>query len=125
MEFLHHVVETVVGSISIALNLTLLYLIGYHSNFSAPVYQVLLAVDAALDLALSTISLLAQPICFTGGGYHVLVSNGFFAGWSYGFDEFLIWMWLNFSLFNVVWIVIQFVYRYTFICLREPHRCRF
>ncbi|KAH7698118.1 hypothetical protein AAVH_34793, partial [Aphelenchoides avenae] len=33
-----------------------------------------------------------------------------------------IWVWLNFSLFNVVWIVIQFVYRYTFICLREPHR---
>lgn len=63
MEFVHHVLETVVNTLSISFNVVLLYLIAYHSNFGTPAYQVMLAVDASLDLGLSILTLLVQPVC--------------------------------------------------------------
>ncbi|KAH7671529.1 hypothetical protein AAVH_42671, partial [Aphelenchoides avenae] len=122
MELMHHIGESVVNSLSILFNLVLLYLIAFHSNFGTPVYQIMLAIDASLDLLLSIVVLIGQPICFTGGGHQVYISNGFFAGWNYTFDKFMIMM-FNFTvLLNVMWIVIQFVYRYSFLCLQGSER---
>ncbi|KAH7709308.1 7TM GPCR protein [Aphelenchoides avenae] len=104
---------------SIIFNAFLLYLVRYHSSFGTPVYQVMLAVDASLDLILSVFVLFGQPICITGAGYKVFISDGFFAGWSYALDQWLIWMWVTVLHFNVMWIAIQFVYRYAFLCLRD------
>ncbi|KAH7711609.1 hypothetical protein AAVH_21077 [Aphelenchoides avenae] len=108
---------------SVAFNGLLLYLIAYHSNFGTPIYQVLLAIDASLDLLFAIIVLLGQPrhfwVTITGGGYLIYISNGFFAGWSHDVDIFLIFAWLWVLHLNIMWIPIQFVYRYTFICLRE------
>ncbi|KAH7710500.1 hypothetical protein AAVH_22204 [Aphelenchoides avenae] len=116
---IHHIVETLVNGFSIGFNCLLLYLIKNHSAFGTPVYQVMLGVDASLDLLLSIFGLLAQPICVTGAGYKVFFSDGFFAGWSYALDEWLLMMWMTLVHFNVMWISIQFVYRYTFLCMRD------
>lgn len=62
MELVHHIGESIVNSLSITFNVALLYLIAYHSNFGTPVYQVMLAIDASLDLVLSIISLIGQPV---------------------------------------------------------------
>ncbi|KAH7724843.1 hypothetical protein AAVH_07429 [Aphelenchoides avenae] len=119
MDMAHHVVETVVNLLSILFNTGLLYLIKNHSNFGSPMYQILLAVDATLDLILAVVAFLGQTIAVTGGGYLQYMSNGFFSGWSYRFDVALIFCWLWVIHLNVMWIPIQFIYRYTFICFTE------
>lgn len=61
----HHVLETVLNVLSISLNSFLLYLIVRHSNHGGKIYQVCLAVDAGLDLALGIACLVAQPVSLT------------------------------------------------------------
>ncbi|KAH7719722.1 SRJ-4 protein [Aphelenchoides avenae] len=118
---LHHqpVVETVVNTLSIIFNSLLLYLIANHSSFGTPIYQILLAIDATLDLVLSIVALFSQTVVITGDGYLIYITNGFFAGWSHRLDMFLNFAWLWILHINMMWIPVQFVYRYTFICLRE------
>lgn len=57
----------------------------------------------------------------TGGGYLIYISNGFLNGWSIQLDMALIFFWLYLIHLNVMWIPIQFIYRYTFICLSETY----
>ncbi|KAH7694551.1 hypothetical protein AAVH_38400, partial [Aphelenchoides avenae] len=119
IDFIHHVFETVVNLLSLVFNSFLLYLIARHSNFGSPVYQTLLAIDAGLDLVLAFFVFLGQTVVITGGGYLVYISNGFLNGWSHQLDMMLIFLWLWLIHLNVMWIPIQFIYRYTFICLSE------
>lgn len=63
MEFAHHVMDTVVNVCSVGFNVLLLYLIVFHSSFGTPTYQMMLAVDASLDLSLSIVALMLQPVC--------------------------------------------------------------
>ncbi|KAH7710497.1 hypothetical protein AAVH_22201, partial [Aphelenchoides avenae] len=91
---IHHIVETLINVLSILFNCLLLYLTKNHSAFGTPVYQVMLAVDASLDLMLSFFGLLSQPLCVTGAGYKVFFSDGFFAGWSYALDQCLLMIWM-------------------------------
>lgn len=58
----HNIVETMMNGCSIIFNAFLLYLVRYHSSFGTPVYQVMLAVDASLDLILSVFVLFGQPV---------------------------------------------------------------
>ncbi|KAH7704593.1 U2af splicing factor protein 1 [Aphelenchoides avenae] len=122
IDFIHHVFETVVNLLSLVFNSFLLYLIARHSNFGSPVYQTLLAIDAGLDLVLAFFVFLGQTVVITGGGYLVYISNGFLNGWSHQLDMMLIFLWLWLIHLNVMWIPIQFIYRYTFICLSETLR---
>lgn len=62
IEQIHHVLDTVVNIISVVFNVFLLYLIAYHSTYGVRVYQVLLAVDASLDLVLGIASIIVQPV---------------------------------------------------------------
>ncbi|KAH7712523.1 7TM GPCR protein [Aphelenchoides avenae] len=119
MEFAHHITESVVNILSIGFNVVLMYFIVFHSSFGTRTYQLMLAVDASLDLALSIVVLILQPICFTGAGYKVFVSNGFFAGWSDGFDKWMLVAFFFLIFLNIMWVVIQFVYRYVYLCLRQ------
>ncbi|KAH7709032.1 hypothetical protein AAVH_23701 [Aphelenchoides avenae] len=80
---------------------------------------VSLSLDASLDLTLAVIVFMGQPICVTGGGYKVFISNGFYAGHSYELDKFFIFAFLAVLHYNVMWISIQFVCRYAYLCLRE------
>ncbi|KAH7713708.1 hypothetical protein AAVH_18942, partial [Aphelenchoides avenae] len=57
----------------------------------------------------------------TGDGYLIYLSNGFFTGWSDSLDMTLIFLWLFILHINVMWIPIQFIYRYTYICLTEKY----
>ena len=59
---LHNIVETLMNGLSIIFNVFLLYLVKYHSSFGTPVYQVMLAIDASLDLVLSIFVLIGQPV---------------------------------------------------------------
>lgn len=56
-------VETLVNTLSIIFNSFLLYLIANHSSFGTPIYQILLAIDASLDLTFAIIVLLGQTVC--------------------------------------------------------------
>ncbi|KAH7672996.1 hypothetical protein AAVH_42525, partial [Aphelenchoides avenae] len=58
---LHNVLETLINGLSIIFNTFLLYLIKNHSQFGSPVYQILLAIDASLDLLMSISVLIGQP----------------------------------------------------------------
>ncbi|KAH7680184.1 hypothetical protein AAVH_41445, partial [Aphelenchoides avenae] len=60
VDFAHHIVETVTNTLSIIFNSILLYLVAYHSNFGTPIYQILLTIDASLDLLLAIIALLSH-----------------------------------------------------------------
>ncbi|KAI1703678.1 serpentine type 7TM GPCR chemoreceptor str domain-containing protein [Ditylenchus destructor] len=61
MEEVHHIVETIVNSLSILFNCYLLYLIRYYSTFEVKLYQYLLSIDAMLDLCLGVSAIMAQP----------------------------------------------------------------
>lgn len=50
------------NTLSIIFNSLLLYLIACHSSFGTPIYQILLAIDASLDLILSIVVLIAQTV---------------------------------------------------------------
>ncbi|KAI1703772.1 serpentine type 7TM GPCR chemoreceptor str domain-containing protein [Ditylenchus destructor] len=112
----HHSVDTTVNTLSILFNCYLLYLIKYHSTFGVKMYQYMLAVDASLDLCLSVATLLAQTIPLTGNQHYVILSNGFFANQSPTLDSFLLMVFCFFLHLNIIWIPIQFVYRYLLLC---------
>ncbi|KAI1695327.1 serpentine type 7TM GPCR chemoreceptor srd domain-containing protein [Ditylenchus destructor] len=108
--------ETTVNGLSIIFNCYLLYLIQYYSTFGVKVYKYLLTADALLDLALAVVVFIAQPVGLTGDGYTVMISNGFFAGWSPVVDSLLITLFAFILHTNVLWIPVQFVYRYRLLC---------
>ncbi|KAH7709966.1 hypothetical protein AAVH_22762 [Aphelenchoides avenae] len=116
---LYNVVETIVNGLSILFNGFLLYLVKNHSSFGSPVYQTLLAIDASLDIVLSVCVLVVQPICLTGGGYKMYFSDGYLAGWSDELDRVLLWVYFFLMFVNVMWIGIQFVCRYVYLCVRD------
>ncbi|KAH7699237.1 hypothetical protein AAVH_33661, partial [Aphelenchoides avenae] len=58
-------------------------------------------------------------VCFIGNGYKLYFSDGFFAGWSRPLDQFLVMNWALVDFFNIMWVAIQFVYRYVLICLGD------
>ncbi|KAH7711313.1 CRE-STR-45 protein, partial [Aphelenchoides avenae] len=112
----HHVLETVLNVLSISLNSFLLYLIVRHSNHGGKIYQVCLAVDAGLDLALGIACLVAQPVAFTGDGYLVMTSNAFSERRSFTSDTIALSAFYGLFHVNVLWIPMQFAYRYIVIC---------
>lgn len=59
---IHHALDTTMNSISMLFNGYLLYLIKNHSAFHVQTYQVLLAVDAALDFLLALMVFVSQPV---------------------------------------------------------------
>lgn len=61
----HSLVETVLSSLSILLNIALLCLIAHHSTFGVRTYQVLLAIDATLDLLVGAVTVVALPVGLT------------------------------------------------------------
>ncbi|KAI1698170.1 serpentine type 7TM GPCR chemoreceptor str domain-containing protein [Ditylenchus destructor] len=112
----HHAMEGTVNTSSILFNVYLLYLIKYHSAFGVKLYQYLLTIDALLDLALSVSAFIAQPVVITANGYSTMISNGFFAGRSASFDSFAVMVYLTILHTNIIWIPVQFVYRYLLLC---------
>ncbi|KAI1703116.1 serpentine type 7TM GPCR chemoreceptor str domain-containing protein [Ditylenchus destructor] len=112
----HHVMEATVNTLSILFNCYLLYLIKYHSAFGVKLYQYLLTIDALLDLVLSISAFIAQPVVLTADGYCTMMSNGFFAGISPSFDSFTVMLYLTILHTNIIWIPVQFVYRYLLLC---------
>ncbi|KAI1694604.1 serpentine type 7TM GPCR chemoreceptor srd domain-containing protein [Ditylenchus destructor] len=112
----HHVMEGTMNTLSILFNVYLLYLIKYHSTFGVKLYQYLLTIDALLDLALSISTFIAQPVTLTADGYTTLITNGFFAGRSASFDSFAVMVYLIIIHTNIIWIPVQFIYRYLFLC---------
>ncbi|KAI1699721.1 serpentine type 7TM GPCR chemoreceptor srd domain-containing protein [Ditylenchus destructor] len=108
--------EGTVNTLSILFNVYLLYLIKYHSTFGVKLYQYLLTIDALLDLALSISAFIAQPVVITANGYSTMISNGFFAGRSASFDSFAVMVYLVIIHTNIIWIPVQFIYRYLLLC---------
>lgn len=58
-------------------------------------------------------------MCIVGDGFKLYFSDGFFAGCSHRLDMFLMAVWGIVTHFNVMWVAIQFVYRYTLVCLSQ------
>ncbi|KAI1706060.1 serpentine type 7TM GPCR chemoreceptor str domain-containing protein [Ditylenchus destructor] len=115
----HHVMETIMNSLSILFNCYLLYLIKYYSTFGVKLYQYLLTIDAILDLCLGVGALLAQPVGLTGNGYTVMISNGFFTGHSTFLESLTATFYLVILHTNIIWIPVQFVYRYRLLCKKS------
>ncbi|KAI1697197.1 serpentine type 7TM GPCR chemoreceptor str domain-containing protein [Ditylenchus destructor] len=113
---IHHATETTINTLSIIFNCYLLYLIEYQSTFGVKLYKYLLTIDAVLDLCLSVATLLAQPAALISNGNCVCISNGFFAGRSAAVDSFILTFYLFVLHTNIVWIPVQFVYRYRLLC---------
>ncbi|KAI1703118.1 serpentine type 7TM GPCR chemoreceptor srd domain-containing protein [Ditylenchus destructor] len=120
----HHVMEGTVNTLSIMFNCYLLYLIKYYSAFGVKLYQYLLTIDALLDLVLSISAFIAQPVVLTADGYCTMMSNGFFAGLSPSFDSFTVVLYLSILHTNIIWIPVQFVYRYLLLCKKNTNLAR-
>ncbi|KAI1698732.1 serpentine type 7TM GPCR chemoreceptor srd domain-containing protein [Ditylenchus destructor] len=120
----HHIVDTTVNGLSIAFNCFLLYLIKYYSTFGVKIYRYLLTVDALLDLCLGIVVFLGQPIGVTGDGITTVISNGFFSGRSAALDSTLITLWGFFLHTNILWIPVQFVYRYRLLCKNDSNNTK-
>ncbi|KAI1699635.1 serpentine type 7TM GPCR chemoreceptor srd domain-containing protein [Ditylenchus destructor] len=116
----HHVLETVVNGLSIILNSILLYLIKFHSNFGVKLYQYLLTVDVALDLGLGIVAMLCQPIALNADGILTMYSNGFFSNRSALLDSVLLTLFFFFVHTNLIWIPMQFIFRYRMFC-KDDH----
>ncbi|KAI1700322.1 serpentine type 7TM GPCR chemoreceptor str domain-containing protein [Ditylenchus destructor] len=112
----HHVVETTIDTFSLVLNVLLMYLIKQYSTFGVKIYKYMLTIDALLDLCLSVFTFFAQPIALSGDGYLTMTSNGFFAGQSQFLDSALLSLFCFTLHTNVLWIPVQFVYRYRLLC---------
>lgn len=56
-----------------------------------------------------------------GDGFKLYFSDGFFAGRSQTLDSILLCGWMCCEHYNVMWIAIQFVYRYTVVCLQQKY----
>lgn len=133
VDAVHHVLETSVNSVAIVLHLFLLYLIKCHSTFRVPAYQILLGIDSGLDLLLGIVVLVGQPVgehfpflaCMkfqvglTGDGYFLMITNGFYAHSSGTYDCLMLTLFASVLHMNVLWIPVQFTYRYIFLCRRE------
>lgn len=61
---LNRALDTGISGISILLNLSLLYLIVYHSKFQGRIYQRLFLMTCVVDLLLSMSVLIAQPVSY-------------------------------------------------------------
>ncbi|KAH7712264.1 Protein STR-90 [Aphelenchoides avenae] len=119
VEYLHHITDSSVNAVSILLNCLLLYLVKYHSTYRVRTYQVLLTIDATLDLLLGVVVLVGQPIFVNGEGFFVFMSNGFFSGQSVWFDSIMLMLYTGFMHINTTWIAAQFVFRFVFLCCRD------
>ncbi|KAI1703369.1 serpentine type 7TM GPCR chemoreceptor srd domain-containing protein [Ditylenchus destructor] len=116
MDQVHHIVDTLINTVAILSNCYLLYLIRYHSTFGVKLYQHLLTVDSALDLFLCVSAFVVQPVGFTGDGYTAVMLNGFFGGHSQRFDSLTLTFYLFALHTSIIWIPVQFVYRYRMLC---------
>lgn len=58
-------------------------------------------------------------MCLTGEQYLIMFSGGFFAGRSADFDAAMLTAFAFVLHVNVVWIPVQFYYRYIFLCCQE------
>jgi hypothetical protein len=54
----------------------------------------------------------------TGDGYFIMITNGFYAHSSHIYDSVMLVLFGVVLHMNVVWIPIQFTYRYIFLCRR-------
>ncbi|KAI1700324.1 serpentine type 7TM GPCR chemoreceptor srd domain-containing protein [Ditylenchus destructor] len=116
MDQVHHIIDTLINTVAILSNCYLLYLIRYHSTFGVKLYQHLLTIDSALDLFLCVSAFVAQPVGFTGDGYTAVMLNGFFGGTSARFDSLTLTFYLFALHTSIIWIPVQFVYRYRLLC---------
>ncbi|KAI1703019.1 serpentine type 7TM GPCR chemoreceptor srd domain-containing protein [Ditylenchus destructor] len=113
----HHITETVQHSFALFFNIVLLYLIKSYSTFGVKLYKYLLTIDALLDLSLAALAL-------GGDGYLILTLNGFFAGHSPALDSLLYTMFLFIMHTNILWIPVQFIYRYRLLCKDDSQSIR-
>ncbi|KAH7708856.1 hypothetical protein AAVH_23898 [Aphelenchoides avenae] len=107
------------GVVSVVANVVVLYLIKYHSKFASPAYQMMLTIDASLDFVLCVFALIGQPMGLVVDGYTLYFSDGFFAGQWPTLDSILLAGWFLCELYNIMWIAIQFIYRYSIVCLEQ------
>ncbi|KAH7703939.1 hypothetical protein AAVH_28886, partial [Aphelenchoides avenae] len=106
VDFIHHAVDTSVHTVALLLNFILLYLILRHSQFQVKLYKTVILV-----------------VLFEGNsGYTLAMPNGFFAGFNWAFDYVSVTMVPTFIHSNMVVLVMQFYYRYRFVCRIEDRR---
>lgn len=65
MDAVHHTVDSAMRIMSTVLDVYLLYIIKNHSAHKILVYQVLLSIDAFLDLSASVLELFGQQVSTT------------------------------------------------------------
>ncbi|KAH7719544.1 7TM GPCR protein [Aphelenchoides avenae] len=119
LRVVHHCLDTFINGFAVVLNTFLLNLILNHSTCYIKVYKHVLLTTCLSDLLLSLVTLLGQPVGILGHGYYVMFSNGFFA---YGSSivDFLACFGLCAGLHaNIVFLVVQFWYRYCYVCTRR------
>ncbi|KAI1697825.1 serpentine type 7TM GPCR chemoreceptor str domain-containing protein [Ditylenchus destructor] len=62
MDTIHHVIDTIINTISVFLNGLLLYLVLNYSSFHVPKYKYLLTVASVNDIVLGLAVLYGQPV---------------------------------------------------------------
>ncbi|KAH7721132.1 hypothetical protein AAVH_11368 [Aphelenchoides avenae] len=94
----------------------LLYLIIQHSAFQVALYKTVLLVTCLSDISLAAIMWVSHPVVLFSGGYTVLTSNGFFKDFGWTFNYVTLSAMCALINSNIVILVMQFYYRYRFVC---------
>ncbi|KAI1699171.1 serpentine type 7TM GPCR chemoreceptor str domain-containing protein [Ditylenchus destructor] len=76
-------------------------------------------IACMIDILLSLVVLVGQPVCFTDKGYMVKVSSGFFSGRSELFDHITGALLCILLHTNIMFVVVMFLYRYRMLCHKE------
>ncbi|KAI1703121.1 serpentine type 7TM GPCR chemoreceptor srd domain-containing protein [Ditylenchus destructor] len=63
-------------------------------------------------------------VILTVDGYSAIISNGFFAGRSPSFDSLSIMIYFIILHTNIIWIPVQFIYRYLLLCKENTKSTR-
>ncbi|KAH7717826.1 7TM GPCR protein [Aphelenchoides avenae] len=116
---IHHVVDTVKSSASLAMNVVLLYIILRHSSLQLTAYKRIFLMTCITDILLSLAVLISQPaMFFTAEGYMILICNGFIANRSKLVDHMSLSFYCMLLHTNITCVVLQFVLRYIMVCAK-------
>ncbi|CAD5233460.1 unnamed protein product [Bursaphelenchus xylophilus] len=108
------------SAISYVLNVLVIYLARTQMSKSTAEYKVIILLNCGVDLIFSSINLMTETVAEVQDGNLFLLSTSFLGDVPQPYAAMITFTWLWSLLLTVVTVPIQFLYRYSQLCLRNP-----
>uniref|UniRef100_A0A1I7RWQ2 G protein-coupled receptor n=1 Tax=Bursaphelenchus xylophilus TaxID=6326 RepID=A0A1I7RWQ2_BURXY len=112
--------EYTMGFFSYALNILVIYLAKTQMHKRTAEYRTIILLNCAVDLIFNTFNLLTRTACDIKEGNIFVLSTGPLGDVPQPYAAMITFSWLWALLLTVVTVPIQFLYRYSQICLTTP-----